>query len=203
MKKNGTKAILSTGLLAAISSSLCCIAPLIAIFGGVSGAAATFSWIEPARPYLIGVSALALSLAFYQAYKPKPAVDDCGCEIPEKKSFLNSKGFLWAITVVSILMFSFPYYSHIFYSQSNKPIETNSENIMEYNLTIDGMTCTACENHVQAALLSLNGVVSATASYEEANSIVQVDTSKVSVYQMNEAITAMTGYTVINYQLKE
>ena len=202
MKKNGNKAILSTGLLAAIASSLCCIAPLIAIFGGVSGAASTFSWIEPARPYLIGVSVLALGLAFYQAYKPKPA-DDCGCEIPEKKSFLSSKTFLWSITIFSILMFSFPYYSHVFYGQSNATVEVNNESVIEYTLSIDGMTCTGCENHVQSALLPLNGVVSANASYENGNAVVQVDTSKVSIGEMKAAIKTETGYTVTNYQMEE
>ena len=103
----------STGFFAAIASSLCCIAPLIAMFGGVAGAASTFSWIEPARPFLIGISIIALGLAFYQAYKPV-AVDDCNCEVPEKKSFLKSKSFLWVVTVLSILMFSFPYYSNNF-----------------------------------------------------------------------------------------
>ncbi len=202
MKKNGNKAILSTGLLAAIASSLCCIAPLIAIFGGVSGAASTFSWIEPARPYLIGVSVLALGLAFYQAYKPKPA-DDCGCEIPKKKSFLSSKTFLWSITIFSILMFSFPYYSHVFYGQSNATVEVNNESVIECTLRIDGMTCTGCENHVQSALLPLNGVVSANASYENGNAVVQVDTSKVSIGEMKAAIKTETGYTVTNYKLEE
>mgnify|MGYP001322339754 CR=1 FL=1 len=90
---------LGTGLLAAIASSLCCIAPLLALLGGVAGTASTFSWIEPARPFLIGISVIALGLAFYQAYKPKP-VDNCNCEVPEKKSFLKLREALWLMEIL-------------------------------------------------------------------------------------------------------
>ncbi|MGB0391757.1 MAG: mercuric transport protein MerTP [Salibacteraceae bacterium] len=200
MKKDGNKAILSTGLLAALASSLCCIAPLIAIFGGISGAASTFAWIEPARPYLIVISVLALGLAFYQAYKPKP-VDDCGCQVEEKKSFLNSKSFLWTVTSLSILMFSFPYYSHLFYNQNNTPVITNDGNMVDYNVGISGMTCGGCENHIESALLPLEGVLSAEASYEKGNAIIQFDSSKTSKTAIHKAIQS-TGYELVDSPFK-
>ena len=72
------------GVLTAFASSLCCIA-------GTSSLAANFSWIEPAQPYLYGISILALGFAWYQQLKPV-AEDDCGCEI-EATSFFQSKKF--------------------------------------------------------------------------------------------------------------
>ncbi|MEJ7680346.1 MAG: hypothetical protein WKG06_21325 [Segetibacter sp.] len=43
-------------------ASLCCITPVIALLAGSSSIAANFSWIEPARPYLIGLSIAVLPL---------------------------------------------------------------------------------------------------------------------------------------------
>lgn len=48
--------LLGAGVLSAIAASLCCITPVLALIAGSSGIASTFSWIEPARPYLIGLS---------------------------------------------------------------------------------------------------------------------------------------------------
>ncbi len=187
---------MSAGALAAIASSLCCIGPLVAILGGAGGAASTFSWIEPARPYLIGFSALALGLAFWQAYKPK-AADDCGCELPEKKKFFQTKSFLWVITVFSILMFSFPYYSHIFFNNSSSGMSMNDEVIKtSIHFEIDGMTCEACEEHVVRAIYMSDGVYSASASYEDgtANSI--FDASKTNKNELSSLIENETGYKV-------
>lgn len=194
---------IGTGLLAAIASSLCCIAPLVAIIGGVAGTASAFSWIEPARPFLIGLSVIALSLAFYQAYKPV-TVDDCNCEVPEKKSFINSKGFLWMVTVLSILMFSFPYYSNNFYPPVT--VEQNdfdSTKTVQCTIDIKGMTCASCENHVQSALLPMNGVTKAKASYKDGNTIIQVDTSKTSISELRMKLEEETGYKVLGYKISK
>ncbi len=194
---------ISAGLIAAIASSLCCIAPLIAIVGGVAGAASAFSWIEPARPFLMGISILALGLAFYQAYKSKP-VDDCNCDVPEKKNVLNSKGFLWSITMLSILMFSFPYYSNNFYSQA-AIVQTDSDSTKAVQCTINikGMTCAGCENHIQSALLPMNGVSEAKASYKEGNAIIQVDTSKIAISELKMKLEEETGYKVLDHKMGE
>ena len=191
---------LSTGLLAAIASSLCCIAPLVAILGGASGAASSFSWIEPVRPYLIVVSALALGFAFYQAYKAKPE-DDCGCDPNKKKSFLNSKGFLWGITILSIVMFLFPNYSYVFYnSNSSTPISVN-DSALNYTFEIDGMTCSGCENHIESSVNTINGVFGLDAKYDEGIATLNIDTTQASLDQIQETIQSEAGYKVTNYKL--
>ncbi len=116
-KKTSEKKWIGAGLLAAIAASLCCITPVLAVLGGLGGVASSFSFLEPLRPYLIGLTVIVLGFAFYKAYKPQSKEEiECACEEDEKKSFLNSKTFLWVVTGVSILMFSFPSYSHIFFS---------------------------------------------------------------------------------------
>ncbi|MCH9029225.1 MAG: mercuric transport protein MerTP, partial [Bacteroidetes bacterium] len=170
-KKSSEKKWLGAGLLAAVAASLCCITPVLAVLGGLGGIASTFSWLDPSRPYLIGFTAIVLGYAFYNAYKPEKEGDvDCACEYdesPAKKNFLNSKAFLWVVTGVSVLMFAFPSYSHIFFPNTNNNIVVvNESNITEAKFYIEGMTCTGCEESVDYALETEEGVISVTSSYE-------------------------------------
>lgn len=196
------KIALGTGVVAAIASSLCCIAPLIAILGGVSGGAANVSWIEPLRPYLIGLSAVALGYAFYKTYK-KPKADDCGCEVPKKRKFLSSKGFLWAITVFSILMFTFPYYSQIFYPKVESNIVEMDSNLSEGVLTIDGMTCAGCEAHVNSTLSNLNGIMQVEANYKTGTAFIKYDENTVDLMSLDSILLAETGYTITDINTEE
>jgi len=43
----------NSAIVTALLASLCCITPVLAIFGGLSGIASTFSFLEPLRPYFI------------------------------------------------------------------------------------------------------------------------------------------------------
>ena len=67
------------GLFSAIVASLCCITPVLALFSGATGVASTFSWIEPYRPVLIGLTLLTLGFAWYQKIKSLPQDIDCVC----------------------------------------------------------------------------------------------------------------------------
>lgn len=115
MKTKSNKALLGTGVLTAIAASLCCITPVLAVVAGSSGIASSFSWMEPARPYLIGFTVLVLGFAWYQKLKPRTAEEiECDCEENEKPSFWQSRKFLGIVTVFAALMLTFPYYSSIF-----------------------------------------------------------------------------------------
>lgn len=95
--------LIGAGLLTAITASLCCITPVLALIAGTSGIASTFSWIEPFRPYLIGLTILVLGFAWYQKLKPRKEID-CECETDEKPKFIQSKKFLGSVTVFAIVM---------------------------------------------------------------------------------------------------
>ena len=199
--------------LAALAASLCCITPVLAVLGGLGGIASTFSFLDPLRPYLIGFTAIVLGYAFYNAYKPKKENDvDCACEdeeSPSKKNFLNSKSFLWVVTAVSILMFAFPSYSHLLFPDTNNNIiVVNESNITEAKFLIEGMTCTGCEEAVNYTLISKEGVISATSSYETGVADVKFDKSKVNTEELAQAIAdevgyKVKGYGVVNTKMKE
>ena len=134
------KKLIGAGLLTAIAASLCCITPVLALVAGTSGLASTFSWLEPTRPYFIGLTILVLGFAWYQKLKPKKQID-CNCETEEKPKFIQSKTFLGIVTAFAIVMLAFPYYAHIFYPKTEKQIiVVDKSNVQTVEFSISGMT---------------------------------------------------------------
>ncbi len=196
--------LISTGLLAAFTASLCCITPLLAFIAGTSGLAATFSWIEPLRPYLIALTVFVLGFAWYLKLKPKKQLD-CNCEKEEKIPFTQSKMFLGTVTLFAVVMLAFPYYSGIFYPTTEKQIIiVDQSNIRKIEFTISGMTCASCGEHVNSEVNKLSGIISSEASYESRNAMVKFDDSKTNIDEIENAING-TGYVVTakkEYQLE-
>jgi mercuric ion transport protein len=187
--------LIGAGLLSAIGASLCCITPVLALIAGTSGLASTFSWLEPLRPYFISLTILVLGFAWYQNLKPKKQID-CNCETEEKPKFIQSKIFLGIATAFAIVMLSFPYYSTIFYPKTEKQIiMVDKSNIQKVEFTISGMTCASCEGHVNHEVNKLIGIISSNTSYENASTIVEFDSSKTNISEIEKAINS-TGYSV-------
>jgi mercuric ion transport protein len=203
----------SAGLFAAIVASLCCITPVFSLLAGIGGIAATFSWMEPFRPYLIALTIGVLGFAWYLKLLPavrhgKPRTQEeieCACETDDlpagkagKPSFWQSKKFLGIVTVFAVLMLAFPSYSHVFYPNSNSTGAITGDQDSQIKLAefkIKRMTCTGCEEHVKNATTALNGVLETNASHEKASAQVRFNASIVSVEAIIEAINK-TGYTV-------
>jgi copper chaperone CopZ len=176
----------------------------LALLAGVSGAASSLSWLEPARPFLIGLAIVALSFAWYRSVRSKESTA-CGTDgtcTAEKKSFLASKTFLTIITVAAIALIAFPYYAKIFYPKTEKQniVVVESNNIQTASFSITGMACQGCEAEVNNQLYKVAGVIDAQTFYNKGVSIVKFDKSKASVEQLKNAI-ALTGYEVVNYKL--
>jgi copper chaperone CopZ len=192
----GEKKIIGAGLLTAMSASLCCITPVLALIAGTGGIASSFSWIEPFRLYFIGLTILVIGFAWYQKLKPQKEID-CGCETDEKAKFTQSKTFLGIVTAFAIIMLAFPYYSQLFYGNTKKQITVvDQSNIKTTEFNINGMTCASCENHVNHEVNKLNGIVNSKVSYENENAIIEFDQTKTSETEIKEAINT-TGYEVI------
>ena len=203
MKQETTsKAVAGVGIFAAIAASLCCITPLLALLAGASGAASSLSWLEPARPYLIGLTIATLAFAWFKilSTKPNAACGPDGTCAVEKKSFLASKTFLIVITVAAIALIAFPYYANIFYPKTQKQniVVVENNNIQSASFNIKGMSCKACETEVNNELHKVGGVIDAQTVYDKGTSIVKYDKSKATVDQLKNAI-AQTGYKVTSY----
>ena len=195
----GNNKLMGTSVLTAMVASICCITPVLALLTGTMGLASTFSWIEPFRPYLIGFTVLVLAFAWYQKFKPKTKSEiDCECD-DEKPKFINSKIFLFLITLFAGAMLAFPYYSHIFYSNpdtSKNVVYVEQSNVKEIRVTIEGMTCEGCEAHIESEVNKLDGILKVKADYEAANTIVKYDETKVDLQKIETAILS-TGYKIV------
>lgn len=193
-----SNSFLGLGLLTAISASLCCITPVLALLAGTSSLAASFSWIEPYRPYLIGLAILVLAIAWHQKLKPKnQAEKDCACEDNEKPSFLHSKLFLGLVTVFAVAMLAFPHYSEIFYPENKTSVQPQLANsVNNLTLNVKGMTCESCNLHVENTLAQLPGYILAKADYKTGTVKVVYNNKKSSEKDVEDAVNS-TGYKVV------
>ncbi|MFA9188789.1 mercuric transport protein MerTP [Flavobacterium magnesitis] len=184
-------------IISAVAASLCCITPVLVLISGASGVASTFSWLEPFRPYLIGLTVLVLGFAWYQKLKPRTTQEiQCTCEEEDKTPFMQTKKFLGIVTVFAFLMMAFPYYGQIFYPKADKQvIVVSSDNIQEVKFNVSGMTCASCEEHVKNEVNKLPGIVTVSANSKKGSAFIKFDNSKTNKEAIIKAINT-TGYKV-------
>jgi len=189
-----------TGIFAAVGASLCCITPVLAVLAGSTGMASSFSWMEPFRPYLIGLTVFVLAYAWWDKLKPVKADIECACDPDEdgKVSFWYSTKFLAIITIFSVLMLSFPYWGDAFISSNQKGISIEKQNVQNIKIDIEGMTCKACEATIEKVVLETGGVGSVKASSEDKNAMISFDRTKTTIDEIAKAI-ATTGYKPLSY----
>ncbi len=193
------KKFIGAGILTAIAASLCCITPILALIAGAGGLASTFTWIEPLRPYLIGVTVVVLGFAWYGQLKPGKEID-CECEEDDKKSFFQSTTFLALVTLFAAVMLAFPYYSGTLYPEQQKS-EVVAANLITAELKINGMTCEGCEanikNYAQAA-----GADSVSADYKSGKAVIKFSEEKTSLDSIENNIKLL-GYEIEDAVVKK
>lgn len=184
---------MGAGLLTAFVASLCCVTPVVTFLAGIGGMASIFSWVEPYRPYLIGLTVLLLGFAWYQKLRPRWD-PDCACE--ENPSFWRTKGFLGFATVFAVLLLAFPYYSDAFFPKQQKQVVYVQESQVEtITFDIEGMTCNGCEAIVENAASGVDGVLEAEASYDTGKATIKFDKNKTNRKKIIAAVNK-TGFTV-------
>lgn len=197
---DNSRSLIGTTIITAIAASLCCITPVLAFIAGTSGIASTFSFIEPFRPYLIGLTVMVLLFAWYQKLRPKTRLEmDCVCEEDKKPSFWQSKKFLAFVTIFSATMLVFPYYAHIFYSSTEvgkEVIYVSEDYVNEISLSIQGMTCAGCEAHIESEVKKLDGILMVKSDFQKARTLIKYNTTKTDVDAIKAAILG-TGYRII------
>lgn len=180
-------------IVTALSSSLCCITPVLAIAAGTSSLATSFHWLEPLRPYFISGSVIVLGFAWFQSFNEKKE-DNCNCE-PIRKSFLQTKSFLSIVTVLSLVLITFPSYSKYFFKNSKDIAAQEQSKNKKIELKVTGMTCATCEYHIESEVKKLPGVSSVKASYDKGSATIEFDEQKVKAEKIIETING-TGYKV-------
>lgn len=197
MNRRADKKLMGVGVLSAFAASLCCITPVLAFLSGASGLASAFSWMEPARPWLIALSVGLLGFAWYQKLKPRTAAEiQCACEEDGKTPVLQTKTFLGIVTVLAALMMAFPWYGSLVYPEDQPKTEiVPADQVETVSYRVEGMTCPSCEEHVRHGVAGVDGVIDVTADYRTGMAKVRFDRGRTDTEAIRQAIDG-TGYKV-------
>ena len=188
------KSTLGGSVLAAITASLCCIGPLVAVLLGASGFAAS-AVFEKWRPVFLGVTFALLALAWYLTYRKPNAACEEGSACATKPVSKWNKVVLWFATGVVLVTAAFPSLSSAILrgAQSNAPVAVDHENIAVLKAKIPSMDCAACALNIQSVLQKQSGVQQAQVSFDTKEAVVRYDATKLSPEKIIAAID-QTGF---------
>lgn len=142
------KWIINGGILAAMTSSICCVGPLILGILGVGGASSLL-FLEDYRNIILVVVVILITIGWIMNYRleQKECVEGAMCADPKKKRLRRAS--LGIGTFIAILfMFSPMLLSSVSQAQ-NQPSDPVGK---VKTLYIKGMTCGGCELGVREAL---------------------------------------------------
>jgi len=72
-------------------------------------------------------------------------------------------------------------------------------NVQKIEITIEGMTCTGCENTIQNTIKEFDGIYSVTASHLDGKAILEIDSTKADILKIEEAINTV-GYKAVGHE---
>ncbi len=115
VEPNNSRGALATGGVAAILASTCCLGPLVLVTLGISGVwIANLRVLEPYRPLFIGVTLVAMFLAWRRIFRPVAACNpDDLCAVPQVRS--SYKLIFWSVAGLVLIAIGFPYLLPLFY----------------------------------------------------------------------------------------
>jgi mercuric ion transport protein len=105
---------LCASALAAVVGSLCCVAPLVLLTLGISGAwISRLTALEPYRPTFIGVMMVFMGLAFRQLYiVPARCAPGEACANPGLQR--RQRQIFWVVVAGLAALIAFPWYAPFF-----------------------------------------------------------------------------------------
>ena len=103
-------------VLAAIIGSLCCVAPLVLLALGISGAwIGQLTALEPYRPIFIGVTVVFVGLAYRQLYiVPAQCAPGEACANPRLQH--RQRQIFWVVVVGLAALIAFPWYAPLLFA---------------------------------------------------------------------------------------
>lgn len=81
-------------------------------------------------------------------------------------------------------------------------VNTNPDATVIVDVSINGMTCTGCENTIKSSIAELPGVVEVNASFTDGKAVVKLDTTLTKMVKITEVVNSR-GYTVTGSKLSE
>jgi len=191
-------------VVAAVAASVCCVGPVVAAAIGAGALGAASRWFEPYRPWLLGLTAILLGMAFVTTYRREPATCADGSCAPSSRR--TAKVVLWMAVVVVGLLAAFPYYGKaitgvVLQTQAQKqqadgPAQIVTQRAQVVTLSLPEMDCPGCEVGVKIAANKADGVTDVKTNSDTRTAEVTFDPSKTNAEAIASAITKGTGFKV-------
>lgn len=115
-KHRRSRLLAAGGIFGALIASSCCVAPLVLVTLGVSGAwIGHLTALEPYKPYFLTITALLLAAGFWHVYfKPKRACED-GSYCARPASSRITQAVLWIAAALALLSATVNLWGPLFY----------------------------------------------------------------------------------------
>ena len=178
-----------TGMVAALLAATCCVGPLLLVAIGVGSAGVflgRYHWF-----FLIGgITVLTWAWAKYLREKTV-----CGCE---HRPMQGRRSAMLALLSTTVLVFGFAGLNISRYVFAGGPVSAQTETQLANELnrivvSVDGLSCVACEIPVRHALRHVDGVKSVQVNAGTKTATVDYEPEKTNPEQLVAAINS-TGY---------
>jgi copper chaperone CopZ len=161
------KLVAISALASAALASVCCIGPL-AYTGLGLGSLGLAAGLTRYRPLFLLLTATALAVGFYLAYRKRSvACADGTCEV--RSGSRTMKAALWVITAAALALATFPGWSSWIMTQRPASAPAGAHAL---TLRITGMDCAACTSAIKKSVEKVPGVYSADVDYDHQEAIV-------------------------------
>lgn len=104
------------GVVGALLASSCCVAPLVLLLLGVSGAwIGNLTALEPFKPYFAAAASVFIGLGFWHVYfrAPPACANDSHCARPPSTMLIKTA--LWIATVLVVVALTTDWWAPYFY----------------------------------------------------------------------------------------
>jgi copper chaperone CopZ len=175
------------GILAVILGSTCCIGPLLLVAIGVGSGAVfigRYHWF-----FIIG--AIAVLIWAWAKYLREKTVCDC-----EHKPMGGRRSALLTLLITTVLVIGFAGLNISRYVFGSLPPAAENQfanGLSRTVISVDGLSCVACEIPVRHALRRIDGVKSVHVSAATKTATVEYEQAKTNPEQLVAAINS-TGY---------
>lgn len=194
--KHFQSATLGGSLIAALTASLCCLGPLVAVaFGASASGFAASTAFEKWRPALLSLTFAMLALAWYLAYRKPRTTCGEGAVCSTKPVAKYNRAILWLATGAVLVTAALPDLSALMLRSSRSSLAATiaDGNSAVLKVRIPGMDCAACAVSIQKKLRQQAGVVTASVYYDTKEAVVRYDVAQLSPERIISVIDA-TGF---------